>query len=53
LSAIGDIRRADRDRRIAAYIPLASKALYALQQTEREVVLPESMAGLEPIAKLY
>ncbi|KAI9866156.1 MAG: hypothetical protein M1813_001717 [Trichoglossum hirsutum] len=53
LSATGDIRRADRDHRIATYIPLASKAFYALQQAERESVLPESIAGLKPIAKPY
>ncbi|KAI9776290.1 MAG: hypothetical protein M1839_000449 [Geoglossum umbratile] len=52
-SAIAEIRRADREYRIATYIPPASKAFRALQQAEREVVLPESMVSLEPLAKLY
>ncbi|KAI9776304.1 MAG: hypothetical protein M1839_000465 [Geoglossum umbratile] len=53
LSAIGDIRRADRNERIRTYIPLASKAFVALQEAERDVNLPKSMESLEPMAKLY
>ena len=53
LSAIGDIRRADRDERIRTYIPLATRAFYALQQAEQNVSLPVPVEGLEPMAKLY
>jgi hypothetical protein len=47
LPAIGDIRRADRDHRLKSYIPLATRAYNALQQAEKEVVLPDSTSILK------
>jgi hypothetical protein len=53
LPAIGDIRRADRDHRLKSYIPLATRAYNALQQAEKEVVLPDSMSILKHKDKMY
>jgi hypothetical protein len=53
LPAIARIRRADRDLRLAKYIPLAKKAYDALYQTEQMITLPSSMASLNPNRRLY
>jgi hypothetical protein len=53
LPAIGDIRRADRDHRLKSYIPLATRAYNALQQAEKEVVLPDSMNNLNDKDRKY
>ena len=53
LPAIGDIRRADRDHRLRSYIPLATRAFNALQQAEKNVLLPDSMANLIDKAREY
>ncbi|KAI9784314.1 MAG: hypothetical protein M1839_002375 [Geoglossum umbratile] len=53
LPAIRDIRRADRDRRLETYIPLAENAYDALQQVEQGVTLPSSMDSLDATSRLY
>ncbi|KAH0565680.1 hypothetical protein GP486_000920 [Trichoglossum hirsutum] len=53
LPEIGRIRREDRDLRLSSYIPLATRALNALRQTEENAVLPMSMASLPKKAKEY
>lgn len=41
LSAISEIRRADRDHRLADYVPFAKRAYSALQLAESEITLPK------------
>ncbi|KAI9776168.1 MAG: hypothetical protein M1839_000584 [Geoglossum umbratile] len=53
LPAIDDIRRADRDYRLEPYIPFATRAFNALQQSEETVILPNSMNSLESKARAY
>jgi hypothetical protein len=57
LYAIWGIRRADRDRRLETYIPLARNAFYALkraeEKAENEITLQNFMVELEPDHRRY
>jgi hypothetical protein len=53
LESIADIRRADRDCRLARYIPLAERAYNALHEAEMKVQLPNSMAYMDDKERLY